>query len=159
VLTAEIETARWFDALLDAGAEPKQAANWVVAELFGALNRRGESIGEAPISPEEAAELLKLVADGTISGTIAKQVFEIMLETGEAPGRIVEERGLEQTSDTGAIDAAIDKVLVENSDKVAEYKGGKPQLFGFFVGQVMKAMQGKANPQLVNERLRSKLDG
>jgi aspartyl-tRNA(Asn)/glutamyl-tRNA(Gln) amidotransferase subunit B len=153
-----VETARWFDTLLNAGAEPKQGANWVVAELFGALNRRGESITDTPISPEEAAELLKLVADGTISGTIAKQVFEIMLETGEAPSKIVEERGLRQTSDTGAIDEAIDKVLVENSDKVAEYQGGKPQLFGFFVGQVMKAMQGKANPKLVNERLKAKLD-
>jgi len=158
VLTAEVETARWFDALLEAGAEPKQGANWVVAELFGALNRRGESITGTPISPEEAAELLKLVADGTISGTIAKQVFEIMLETGEAPSKIVEERGLKQTSDTGAIDEAIDKVLAENSDKVAEYKGGKPQLFGFFVGQVMKATEGKANPKLVNERLRAKFD-
>jgi aspartyl-tRNA(Asn)/glutamyl-tRNA(Gln) amidotransferase subunit B len=158
VLTAEVETARWFDALLETGAEPKQAANWVVAELFGALNRRGESITATPISPQEAGELLKLVADGTISGTIAKQVFEIMLETGAAPSKIVEERGLRQTSDTGAIDAEIDKVLSANADKVAEYKSGKPQLFGFFVGQVMKAMQGKANPQLVNERLRAKLD-
>jgi len=157
VLTAEVETARWFDALLEAGAEPKQGANWVVAELFGALNRRGESIADTPISPGEAAELLKLVADGTISGTIAKQVFEIMLETGEAPSKIVEERGLKQTSDTGAIDAEIDKVLAANADKVAEYKSGKQQLFGFFVGQTMKAMQGKANPQLVNERLREKL--
>src|SRR6185436_11211991 len=157
VLTAEVETARWFDALLDAGAEPKQGANWVVAELFGALNRRGESITGTPISPEEAAELLKLVADGTISGTIAKQVFEIMLETGEAPSKIVDERGLKQTSDTGAIDAEIDKVLAANADKVAEYKAGKQQLFGFFVGQTMKAMAGKANPQLVNERLRAKL--
>jgi len=158
VLTAEVETARWFDALLDAGAEPKQAANWTVAELFGALNRRGETVSTTGISPEEAAELLRLVADGTISGTIAKQVFEIMLETGEAPSKIVEERGLKQTSDTGAIDAEVDKVLAANADKVAEYKGGKPQLFGFFVGQVMKAMQGKANPQMVNERLRAKLD-
>jgi aspartyl-tRNA(Asn)/glutamyl-tRNA(Gln) amidotransferase subunit B len=158
VLTAEVETARWFDTLLDAGAEPKQAANWVVAELFGALNRRGESITDTPISPKEAAELLKLVADGTISGTIAKQVFEIMLETGEAPSRIVEERGLKQTSDTGAIDAVVDEVLAANADKVAEYKGGKQALFGFFVGQVMKAMQGKGNPKLVNERLRAKLD-
>jgi aspartyl-tRNA(Asn)/glutamyl-tRNA(Gln) amidotransferase subunit B len=157
VLTAEVETARWFDGLLDAGAEPKQAANWTVAELFGALNRTGKNIDECPISPEEAAELLKLVADGTISGTIAKQVFEIMLETGEAPGKIVEERGLKQTSDTGAIDAEIDKILSANADKVAEYKGGKQQLFGFFVGQTMKAMAGKANPQLVNERLRAKL--
>jgi aspartyl-tRNA(Asn)/glutamyl-tRNA(Gln) amidotransferase subunit B len=158
VLTAEVETARWFDSLLDAGAEPKQAANWVVAELFGALNRRGESIEASPVSPEQAAELLGLVADGTISGTIAKQVFEIMLETGQEAGAIVEERGLKQTSDTGAIDAEIDKILAANADKVAEYKGGKPQLFGFFVGQVMKAMAGKANPKLVNERLRAKLD-
>lgn len=157
VLTAEVETARWFDALLDAGAEPKQGANWVVAELFGALNRRGDSITDTPISPEEAAELLKLVADSTISGTIAKQVFEIMLETGEAPSKIVEERGLKQTSDTGAIDAEIDKILAANVDRVAEYRGGKQQLFGFFVGQTMKAMAGKANPQVVNERLRAKL--
>ena len=157
VLTAEVETARWFDALLDAGAEPKQAANWVVAELFGALNRRGESIEHSPVSPKQAAELLALVADGTISGTIAKQVFEIMLETGHGAGAIVEERGLKQTSDTGAIDAEIDKVLAANADKVAEYKSGKEQLFGFFVGQTMKAMAGKANPKLVNERLRAKL--
>jgi aspartyl-tRNA(Asn)/glutamyl-tRNA(Gln) amidotransferase subunit B len=159
VLTAEVETARWFDSLLDAGAEPKQAANWVVAELFGALNRRGESIEESPVSALRAAELLGLVADGTISGTIAKLVFEIMLETGQGAGVIVEERGLKQTSDTGAIDAEIDKVLAANADKVAEYKGGKEQLFGFFVGQTMKAMQGKGNPKLVNERLRAKLDG
>jgi len=158
VLTAEVETARWFDALLKAGGEPTQAANWVVAELFGALNRRSESIADTPISPEEAADLLKLVADGTISGTIAKQVFEIMLETGEAPSKIVEERGLKQTSDTGAIDAEIDKVLAANAEKVAEYKNGKQQLFGCFVGQTMKAMQGKGNPKLVNERLRAKLD-
>ena len=157
VLTAEVETARWFDALLEAGAEPKQASNWVVAELFGALNRRGESIEQSPVSPEAAAELLGLVADGTISGTIAKQVFEIMLDTGQGAAVIVEERGLKQTSDTGAIDSEIDKVLAANADKVAEYKSGKEQLFDFFVGQTMKAMQGKANPKLVNERLRAKL--
>jgi aspartyl-tRNA(Asn)/glutamyl-tRNA(Gln) amidotransferase subunit B len=157
VLTAEVETARWFDALLDAGAEPKQSANWVVGELFGALNRRGESIEASPVSPAQAAGLLGLVADGTISGTIAKQVFEIMLESGEGAAAIVESRGLEQTSDTGSIDAEIDKVLAANADKVEQYKGGKEALFGFFVGQTMKAMQGKANPQLVNERLRAKL--
>src|SRR5690348_707697 len=157
VLTAEVETARWFDSLLEAGAEPKQASNWVVAELFGALNRLAKGIEDCPVSPAQAAELLKLVVDGTISGTIAKQVFEIMLETGEGAAEIVESRGLKQTSDTGAIDAEIDRILAANADKVAEYKGGKPQLFGFFVGQVMKAMQGKANPQLVNERLRAKL--
>src|SRR5688572_21760659 len=158
VLTAAVETTGWFDRLLDAGAEPKQASNWTVAELFGALNRRGETITTTGISPEEAAELLKLVADGTISGTIAKQVFEIMLETGDAPSKIVEERGLKQTSDTGAIDAEIDKILAGNADKVEQYKAGKEALFGFFVGQTMKAMAGKANPQVVNERLRAKLD-
>jgi aspartyl-tRNA(Asn)/glutamyl-tRNA(Gln) amidotransferase subunit B len=129
----------------------------VVAELFGALNRRGETIDRSPVSAGQAAELLALVADGTISGTISKQVFEIMLETGEGAGAIVESRGLRQTSDTGAIDAEIDKVLAANADKVAEYKSGKEQLFGFFVGQTMKAMAGKANPKLVNERLRAKL--
>ena len=158
VLTAEVETARWFDALLEAGAAPAQASNWVVAELFGALNRLGKGIEESPVSPAQAAELLGLVADGTISGTIAKQVLEIMLETDEAPGEIVEKRGLKQTSDTGAIDVEIGKILVANGEKVEQYKAGKQQLFGFFVGQVMKAMQGKANPQVVNERLRAKLD-
>ncbi len=157
VLTAEVETARWFDALLEAGAEPKQGANWVVAELFGALNRRSETVDQSPVGPAQAAELLGLIADGTISNTIAKQVFEIMLESGEAAGAVVESRGLRQTSDTGTIDAAIDKVLADNADKVAEYQSGKQQLFGFFVGQTMKAMGGKANPQLVNERLREKL--
>jgi aspartyl-tRNA(Asn)/glutamyl-tRNA(Gln) amidotransferase subunit B len=158
VLTAEVETARWFDQLLDAGVEPKQGANWVVAELFGALNRLGKSIEESPVTPAQAAELLGLVADGTISGTIAKQVFEIMLETEQGAAAIVEERGLRQTSDTGAIEAEVDQVLTANADKVAEYKAGKQALFGFFVGQVMKAMQGKANPKLVNDALRAKLD-
>jgi aspartyl-tRNA(Asn)/glutamyl-tRNA(Gln) amidotransferase subunit B len=158
VLTAEVETARWFDQLLDAGAEPKQASNWVVAELFGALNRLGKSIEESPVSPAQAAELLGLVADGTISGTIAKQVFEIMLGSGEGAAAIVESHGLKQTSDTGAIDGEIDKILAANADKVEQYKAGKQALFGFFVGQTMKAMQGKANPQVVNERLRAKLD-
>ena len=158
VLTAEVETARWFDALLESGVEAKAAANWTASELFGALNRIGKSIEDSPVSPPQAAELLELVGDGTISGTIAKQVFEIMLETGEGAGAIVENRGLKQTSDTGAIDTEIDKILAANADKVAEYKAGKQALFGFFVGQVMKAMAGKANPGVVNERLRAKLD-
>jgi aspartyl-tRNA(Asn)/glutamyl-tRNA(Gln) amidotransferase subunit B len=157
VLTAEVETARWFDALLEGGAEPKAAANWTASELFGALNRIGKTIEDSPVSPVQAAELLNLVADGTISGTIAKQVFEIMLESGEGAAAIVESRGLRQTSDTGAIDAEIDKILAANADKVAEYKAGKQAMFGFFVGQTMKAMAGKANPQVVNERLRAKL--
>ncbi len=158
VLTADVEIARWFDQLLEEGAEPKQGANWVVAELFGALNRLDRSIEDSPVSPPHSAELLKLVADGTISGSLAKQVFEIMLKTGQGAGQIVEERGLRQTSDTGAIDAEIDKILAANADKVDQYKAGKQALFGFFVGQTMKAMAGKANPQVVNERLRAKLD-
>jgi aspartyl-tRNA(Asn)/glutamyl-tRNA(Gln) amidotransferase subunit B len=158
VLTAEVETASWFDALLSNDVDPKQASNWVVAELFGALNRLGTTIAESPVSPAHAAGLLKLVADGTISGTIAKTVFEKMLESGDPADAIVEREGLKQTSDTGAIDAEIDKVLAANADKVADYKAGKQQLFGFFVGQTMKAMAGKANPGVVNERLRAKLD-
>jgi aspartyl-tRNA(Asn)/glutamyl-tRNA(Gln) amidotransferase subunit B len=157
VLTAEVETARWFDALLEAGAEPVRAANWVVAELFGALNRLGRDIADCPVSPSQAAELLGLVADGTISGTIAKTVFEKMLDSGEGANAIVEREGLKQTSDTGAIDAEIDRILAANADKVTQYREGKVQLFGFFVGQTMKAMGGKANPGVVNERLKGKL--
>ena len=159
VLTAEVETARWFDSLLEAGAPPPQAANWVASELFGALNRMGKTLADSPVSPGNAAELLKLVADGTISGSLAKQVFEIMLDTGDGAGRIVEERGLKQTSDTGEIDARIDEILAANADKVLQFKAGKEALFGFFVGQTMKAMAGKANPGMVNERLRAKLAG
>ncbi len=158
VLTAEVETARWFDALLETGVEPKAAANWVASELFGALNRLGRDCSNCPISPDQAAELLGLVGNGTISGSLSKQVFEIMLESGEGASEIVEKRGLKQTSDSGAIDAVVDEVLAANADKVEQYKAGKQALFGFFVGQVMKAMAGKANPQVVNERLRARLD-
>ena len=157
VLTAEVEAARWFDALLEAGAKPVAAANWTTSELFGALNRAGKSIGESPVSPAQAAELLALVADGTLSGSLAKQVFEVMLETGDAPAKIVEDRGLKQTSDTGAIEAVIAEVLAKNPNQLAQYRGGKEALFGFFVGQTMKAMQGKANPQVVNELLKKAL--
>jgi aspartyl-tRNA(Asn)/glutamyl-tRNA(Gln) amidotransferase subunit B len=157
VLTAEVETAAWFDALLSNDVDPKQASNWVVAELFGALNRLNATIAECPVSPAHAAELLGLVSDGTISGSIAKTVFEKMLASGDPAGAIVEREGLKQTSDTGAIDAEIDRILAANADKVEQYKGGKQALFGFFVGQTMKAMAGKANPGVVNERLRAKL--
>ena len=160
VLTAEVESARWFEALLAAGeVDPKAASNWMISELFGALNRLGRPLEESPITPAQAAELLGLVADGTLSNTLAKQVFEAVLETGDDPAHIVETRGLKQTSDTGAIDAVIAQVLEANADKVADYRGGKDKLFGFFVGQTMKAMAGKANPAAVNERLRAGLDG
>jgi aspartyl-tRNA(Asn)/glutamyl-tRNA(Gln) amidotransferase subunit B len=157
VLTAEVESARWFDALLDEGVEAKAAANWVTSELFGALNRMGRDITDSPVGPADAAALLKLVGDGTISGSAAKLVFEKMLESGEGAAIIVEREGLRQESDTGAIEAAVDAVLAANADKVAEYRGGKEALFGFFVGQTMKAMAGKGNPKLVNEVLRARL--
>ena len=162
VLTADVTTARWFEELLAATGKTgpeigKAASNWVISDLFGALNRLGRDITDSPVSPKQGAELLGLVADGTLSGTLAKQVFEIMLETGQDPGAIVEERGLKQTSDTGAIEKVIAEIMAANADKVAEYRGGKDKLFGFFVGQTMKAMAGKANPQVVNELLKKAL--
>ena len=157
VLTADVETARWFEAMLAEGAAPKPAANWVTSELFGALNRLGKEIGESPVSPKQAAELIGLVSDGTLSGSLAKQVFEVMLETGQDAGVVVEERGLKQTSDTGTIEAEIAKVMDANPDKVAEYRSGKDKLFGFFVGQTMRAMGGKANPAVVNDLLKKSL--
>jgi len=163
VLTADVTTARWFEELLAAtgkeGAEiGKAASNWVISDLFGALNRLGKDITNSPVSPRQGAELLSLVADGTLSGTLSKQVFEIMLETGDDPSKIVEEQGLKQTSDTGAIEKVIADVMAANTDKVSEYRGGKDKLFGFFVGQTMKAMAGKANPAVVNALLKKALD-
>jgi aspartyl-tRNA(Asn)/glutamyl-tRNA(Gln) amidotransferase subunit B len=157
VITADVETARWFEALLAAGGEAKAGANWLISDLFGALNRLGKDIENSPVSPAQAASLLGLVADGTISGTLAKQVFEIMLETGDDPARIVEEKGLKQTSDTGAIEAVIADVIAKNPGQLAQYRGGKEALFGFFVGQTMKAMGGKANPGVVNDLLKKAL--
>ena len=157
VLTAEAETAFWFEDLLAEGVDAKQASNWLMSELFGALNKLGKTLDESPVNPKQAAELLGLVADGTISGSIAKQVFEIMLETGQGAAAIVEEKGLKQTNDTGAIEAEIAKIMAANEDKVAEYRSGKDKLFGFFVGQTMKAMQGKANPQIINDLLKKLL--
>jgi aspartyl-tRNA(Asn)/glutamyl-tRNA(Gln) amidotransferase subunit B len=166
VLTAEVETARWFEALLGetAGAQgkpeaevAKQAANWLISEFFGALNKAGHQLADSPVGHARAAELLALIGRGTISASIGKQVLETMLATGDSAAEIVEREGLKQESDTGAIDAVVDKVLADNADKVAQYKSGKEALFGFFVGQTMKAMQGKANPQVVNELLKTKL--
>ncbi|MEJ7776001.1 MAG: Asp-tRNA(Asn)/Glu-tRNA(Gln) amidotransferase subunit GatB [Sphingomicrobium sp.] len=157
VLTADVDIAGWFDALLETGAEPKAAANWTASELFGALNRMNLAVGQSPVTPAQAGELLGLVGDGTLSGTLAKQVFEVMLESGQGAAAIVEERALRQTSDAGAIDDIVDQVIAANGDKVEQYKSGKDALFGFFVGQVMKAMGGKANPKIVNDRLRAKL--
>jgi aspartyl-tRNA(Asn)/glutamyl-tRNA(Gln) amidotransferase subunit B len=166
VLTAEKEPADYFEAILaesvaqQGRAETEIArsvSNWVTSDLFGALNRLGRDIGDSPISPAQGAELLALVADGTLSGRLAKEVFDIMLETGASAGEIVEERGLKQVSDTGEIEAIIAKIVADNPDNLAQYKAGKDKLFGFFVGQVMKAMGGKANPGVVNDLLKKVL--
>lgn len=158
VLVAEKAKAEYFEAVAT-GRDPKLASNWVTGDLFGALNKAGLEIEQSPVSAANLGGLIDLIADNTISGRIAKEVFETMFETGEKPGDIVEKKGLRQVTDTGAIETAIDGVLAANPDKVSEYRGGKEKLFGFFVGQVMKQTQGKANPALVNEILGRKLKG
>ncbi len=156
VLVADQETAAFYETVA-AGRDAKLAANWMMGDFFAALNRTGRSIGDSPVSAAALGQLLDLLADRTINGRIAKEVFEAMVDTGEAPGSIVESKGLRQVTDTGAIDQAVDAVLTANPDKLAEYRGGKDKLFGFFVGQVMKAMAGKGNPALVNEALKQRL--
>jgi aspartyl-tRNA(Asn)/glutamyl-tRNA(Gln) amidotransferase subunit B len=156
VLVAEQATADFYEAVAR-GRDAKLAANWVTGDLFAALNRSGNSIETSPVSAAALGELLDLISDQTINGRIAKEVFEAMLESGDAPGKIVAERGLKQVTDTGAIEAAVAAVIAANPDKVAEYKSGKDKLFGFFVGQVMKAMAGKGNPAIVNEIMKAKL--
>jgi len=157
-LVADRETADFYEAVAK-GRDPKLAANWVISELFGALNRVGLDIARSPVTAAALGGLIDLIADGTISGRIAKDVFADMVETGEAAAKIVEKKGLRQVTDTGAIEAVIDQVLVQQADKLAEYRAGKEKLFGFFVGQVMKASGGKANPALLNELLKKKLAG
>ncbi len=168
VLVAEKENADYFESVLDAIRESTgkpyvdyatQVSNWVTGDLFGALNKAGLGVKTSPVSPVQFAELQNLVIDGTISGRIAKDVFEIMFETGDSPEKIVEQKGLKQVSDSGAIEKIVDEILSANADKVAEFKAGKDKLFGFFVGQVMKQTQGKANPAMVNQVLKDKLSG
>jgi aspartyl-tRNA(Asn)/glutamyl-tRNA(Gln) amidotransferase subunit B len=156
VLVAEQATADFYETVAK-GRDPKLAANWIMGDFFAALNRTGQTIETSPVSAGALGQLIDLMADNTINGRIAKEVFEAMVDTGKDPATIVEEKGLRQVTDTGAIDTAVDKVLTANADKVAEYKSGKDKLFGFFVGQVMKAMAGKGNPALVNEALKRKL--
>jgi aspartyl-tRNA(Asn)/glutamyl-tRNA(Gln) amidotransferase subunit B len=158
VLVAEQASADYFEAVAK-GRDAKLAANWVMGDLFGALNKLDLEIAQSPVTAASLGELLDLIADGTISGRLAKDVFAAMLETGKSAQAIVAERGLRQVTDSGAIEGAIDAVLAREAGKVAEYRAGKDKLFGFFVGQVMKATQGKANPGLVNDVLRKKLGG
>jgi aspartyl-tRNA(Asn)/glutamyl-tRNA(Gln) amidotransferase subunit B len=156
VLVMETETARFYETVA-AGRDPKLVSNWMLGDFFAGLNRTGHTISDSPVTAAGLGGLLDLIADGTINGKIAKEVLEAMMETGADAAAIVEARGLRQVTDTGAIEAAIDQVLAANAGKVAEYKSGKDKLFGYFVGQTMKAMAGRGNPALVNDVLRAKL--
>jgi len=168
VLVAEQEQSLYFEELLaalvkavgkDAKTVAGKASNWVTGDLFGALNKAGKAITESPVTAEQGAELLALIEDGTISGRIAKDVFEIMFETGKGAEFIVEEKGLKQVSDTSEIEKIIDEVIAANPEQLAQYRAGREKLIGFFVGQVMKQTGGKANPGVVNQLLKPKLDG
>jgi len=160
VLTQTRELAAWYESLVAAHpADPKRCANWLANELLGRIHEAGKEITDSPVSPEALASLLDRIADNTISGKIAKDVLDAMLETGHDVDAIIEEKGLKQVSDTGEIDAMIQQVLEANPDQLAAFRGGKDKLFGFFVGQVMKASRGKANPGMVNQRLKALLKG
>ncbi|MFW5661350.1 MAG: Asp-tRNA(Asn)/Glu-tRNA(Gln) amidotransferase subunit GatB [Oceanicaulis sp.] len=157
VLASDKDRADYFEAVIE-GRDAKLAANWVNNELFGRLNKEGLSITESPVSPAQLGGLVGLIEDGTISGKIGKDVFEILWAEGGDPARIVEERGLKQVTDTGAIEKVVDDLIAANPEQAAQVRE-KPKAMGWFVGQVMKAMQGKANPQAVNEILQRKLLG
>jgi len=155
VLVADRESADFFEAVAK-GRDAKLAANWVINELFGRLNKEAKTIGNSPVSAEQLAAIIDLISDGTISGKIAKDLFEIVWSEGGDPRALVESRGMKQVTDTGAIEAAIDQIIAANPDKVAQAKQ-KPTMLGWFVGQAMKATGGKANPQAVNALLKAKL--
>lgn len=156
VLVAEKETALFFEDVA-ANRDPKAAANWVITNLFAVLNRKGLGIKDSPVSAQNLGKLIDLINDGTISGRLAKDVFEIMAETGGDPADIVAEKGLQQITDQGAIEAAIEAVIAANPEQAAQFRAGQAKVVGWFVGQVMKATAGKANPQQVNQLLRKKL--
>ena len=156
ILVSDNETSNYFENVIKK-SDVKLATNWIIGELFAALNEKNLEITESPISAGNLSKLINLIKDGTISGKIAKTVFEHMMEGDKDPKKIVEEKGLKQESDPKALEALIDKVIDDNREKATEYKKGKVKLFGFFVGQVMKVSGGKANPQLVNEILKKKL--
>jgi aspartyl-tRNA(Asn)/glutamyl-tRNA(Gln) amidotransferase subunit B len=160
VLVAERESAVFYEAVLDRLADRardgKFAANWVINELFGRLNKEGRDITGSPVSAAQLAAIVSLIGDGTISGKIAKDLFEIVWSEGGDPRELVEARGMKQVTDLGAIEKVVDDIIAANPDKVAQAKA-KPQLAGWFVGQVMKQSGGKANPQAVNDLLKAKL--
>lgn len=158
VLVGERATAEFFETVAYK-RDGKMAANWVTGDLFAALNRAGLGIEASPLTAEHLGGLLDLIADNTINGKIAKDVFSAMMDTGKSAAAIVDEKGLRQVTDSSAIDAAVKKILIANPSQVAAYKTGQEKMFGFFVGQVMKAMEGKGNPALVNAALRKGLSG
>ena len=158
VLVAERISAEFFETVAK-GRDAKIACNWVMGDFFAALNATGKTMENPPVSAKDLGALIDLIGDGTLSGRLAKDVFALMVETGKAPGVLVEEKGLKQVTDTGAIEAAVDAVIAANPDKVQQVKDGKTTLLGWFVGQVMKATQGKANPAMVNEMLSKKVLG
>jgi aspartyl-tRNA(Asn)/glutamyl-tRNA(Gln) amidotransferase subunit B len=159
VLTASRELAAYYEAVASGAGEPKLAANWVMGELSGFLNRDGLEIGASPVDAAALAGMLRRIVDGTISGKLAKDVFEAMWSERKGADAVIAERGLRQITDTGAIEKAIRDVMAANPGHLADYRAGKDKLFGFFVGQVMKATAGKANPAQVNELLRKLLAG
>jgi len=160
VLSQTREMAAWYEALVAAHpADPKRCANWMANELLGRLKEQGRDIADSPVSARQLAGLLDRIADNTISGKIAKDVLDAMMESGKTADAIIEQKGLKQVTDTGAIDAIIEQVMAANPEQLEQYRGGKDKLFGFFVGQVMKASKGQASPGLVNERLKALLPG
>jgi len=160
ILVSDIETSKYFEevvAKMGKNKDIKLAVNWITGELFAVLNDKNLEISQSPVSAKNLAILVNLIKNGTISGKIAKTVFEFMIDGDQDPQKIVEEKGLKQQSDPKALEALIDKIINDNREKAIEYKNGKEKLFGFFVGQAMKASGGKANPQLINEILKKKL--
>jgi aspartyl-tRNA(Asn)/glutamyl-tRNA(Gln) amidotransferase subunit B len=159
ILTASRELADFFEQVAKATADVKQAANWVMGDLLGLLNKDGLDISASPVSAQQLGGMLQRIVDGTISGKIAKQVFEAMWAGEGDADQIIAARGLKQITDSGAIEAIIDEIITSNPGQVEQYRAGKDKLFGFFVGQAMKATQGKANPAQLNELLKRKLEG
>jgi aspartyl-tRNA(Asn)/glutamyl-tRNA(Gln) amidotransferase subunit B len=161
LLTGRRDIADYFEAAVKIYANPKALSNWIVGDVFRVLKERKLDaqlyIGHWPIAAQHLAEMVRLIDRGIISGKIGKTVFEAILDSGRAPQQIVQEQGLEQVSDTASIESAVDKILAANAKQVEQYKSGSEKVFGFFVGQIMKATQGKANPQKVNEILRERL--
>ncbi|WP_421780885.1 Asp-tRNA(Asn)/Glu-tRNA(Gln) amidotransferase subunit GatB [Kiloniella litopenaei] len=158
ILVADREKAMFYEEVAE-GRDPKLAANWVMGDFFGALNKSGLALDQSPVSAKQLGGLIGLIKDNTISGRIAKEVFEVMWETSKDADTIVEEKGLKQITDTGPIEAAIDEIMAANPDQVEAFRGGNEKLIGWFVGQTMKATGGKANPGMVNQLLKKKLAG